>query len=80
MTVCETRWIRGCEAIGKEVHTKIRVKSAGEAEFIEEKSISETPGRVQSPAPELGAHTDQVLQAVGYSTADLSSMRQRKII
>ena len=42
--------------------------------------LSETPGRVQGPAPELGQHTEQVLLDLGYEWAEIESLRDGGVI
>jgi len=37
--------------------------------------FSETPGRVQGPAPELGQHTEEVLLDLGYTWEQLEALR-----
>jgi formyl-CoA transferase/CoA:oxalate CoA-transferase len=37
--------------------------------------LSETPGRLASPPPLLGEHTDRILSELGYSDAQRSAMR-----
>jgi formyl-CoA transferase len=39
-----------------------------------------TPGAVRTTAPKLGEHTDEVLQQLGYSAQEISSLRQQQII
>ena len=41
--------------------------------------FSETPAHI-GIAPELGAHTDQVLVELGYSAGQIRAFRQRKIV
>lgn len=41
--------------------------------------LSETPGHVRS-APELGQHTEEVLQELGYSWEDIQELRERRTI
>jgi crotonobetainyl-CoA:carnitine CoA-transferase CaiB-like acyl-CoA transferase len=41
--------------------------------------FSETPARV-GIAPELGQHTDEVLQEIGYRAEDIAGLRERKVI
>ena len=44
-------------------------------------SLSETPGRVRAPAPELGQHTEEVLtELLGYSWDDIAALRSRGVI
>jgi formyl-CoA transferase len=42
--------------------------------------LSATPGAIRSPAPRLGEHTAEVLQGLGFSEAEISVMRAKKII
>ncbi|MEC9113557.1 MAG: CaiB/BaiF CoA-transferase family protein, partial [Actinomycetota bacterium] len=43
--------------------------------------FSRTPGAIASTGPELGQHTEQVLQEVaGYSGEQIANMRERKVI
>jgi formyl-CoA transferase len=42
--------------------------------------LSETPGRATRPAPAMGEHTADILQALGKSVAELSDLRERGII
>ena len=42
--------------------------------------LSATPGAIRSPAPKLGEHTEQVLASLGFAPADISRLRQSKII
>ena len=34
--------------------------------------FTETPGAIELPPPRLGEHTEQVLQRIGYSAAEIS--------
>ena len=43
--------------------------------------LSETPGRVRTPAPLLGEHTEEVLsERLGLSTADIARLRDAGVI
>jgi crotonobetainyl-CoA:carnitine CoA-transferase CaiB-like acyl-CoA transferase len=42
--------------------------------------MSRTPGRVATPPPELGAHTDEVLSDLGYDSATISGFRRDGVI
>jgi crotonobetainyl-CoA:carnitine CoA-transferase CaiB-like acyl-CoA transferase len=42
--------------------------------------LSATPARLRRPAPELGAHTDQVLAEAGYAPAQIAALREAGVI
>ena len=42
--------------------------------------LSETPGGVRSFAPHIGQHTGEVLNALGYSDADIARLREQRIV
>ena len=42
--------------------------------------LSATPPRLRTPAPDFGAHTDEVLAALGIAPADVASLRSRGIV
>ncbi|CAB3721167.1 CaiB/BaiF CoA transferase family protein [Trinickia soli] len=42
--------------------------------------LSETPGGTRWLGPELGEHTDEVLQSLGYDAVAIESLRERKIV
>ena len=42
--------------------------------------LSETPGDVQRVPPLLGQHTDEILRDIGLSDADLTRLRENKVI
>jgi crotonobetainyl-CoA:carnitine CoA-transferase CaiB-like acyl-CoA transferase len=43
-------------------------------------SLSETPTEIHRRAPTLGEHTDQLMQELGYSAADIQRLRAARII
>ena len=43
-------------------------------------SISRTPFRIHSATPELGEHTDEILDGLGIKAADVSSLKERGIV
>jgi crotonobetainyl-CoA:carnitine CoA-transferase CaiB-like acyl-CoA transferase len=42
--------------------------------------FEDTPGRLESPPPRLGVHTDDILRSLGYSGDDIKGFRERKTI
>lgn len=42
--------------------------------------FSETPARVQGPAPRLGQHTDEVLAELGIEPGTVASLRARRVV
>ena len=42
--------------------------------------LSATPGAIRSAAPKLGEHTDEVLKDIGFSGAEISTMRKERIV
>jgi crotonobetainyl-CoA:carnitine CoA-transferase CaiB-like acyl-CoA transferase len=42
--------------------------------------MSATPGRVETPPPELGEHTDEVLHGLGYDAAAIAALRRDGVI
>jgi crotonobetainyl-CoA:carnitine CoA-transferase CaiB-like acyl-CoA transferase len=43
-------------------------------------TLSRTPARVVSPLPEPGAHTDEILQGLGYSAVEIAVFRNERIV
>lgn len=42
--------------------------------------LSRTPGEIRQRPPTLGEHTDQIMQQLGYSTAELQELRSKRVI
>ncbi len=42
--------------------------------------LSETPGRLRTPPPALGQHTDAILREAGYSDAEIATLRTDGVI
>ena len=40
-------------------------------------AFSETPAEIATAAPELGQHTEEILQELDYSWEDISNIRER---
>jgi len=42
--------------------------------------LSRTPASMQTPTPELGAHTDEVLSELGYSSSEIQLLRKTGVV
>src|SRR5690606_14955628 len=42
--------------------------------------LSRTPATMARPTPELGQHTEEILQELGYSEADVAALRTRRVV
>lgn len=43
-------------------------------------NFSETPGKIKTPTPALGQHTEEILEGLGYKDQDIKEMRGKKVI
>ncbi|MDZ4265667.1 MAG: CoA transferase, partial [Mycobacterium sp.] len=42
--------------------------------------MSATPGVIRRRAPLLGEHTDEILDEIGYTTADITGLKDRHVV
>ncbi len=42
--------------------------------------MSETPGQIKTPAPEIGQHTKEILASLGYAEAEILRLHEEKIV
>lgn len=42
--------------------------------------LSETPGEIRSRPPTLGEHTDQIMQELGYSKAEIAELKDKRVV
>ncbi len=60
---------------------KVPHRALGDVEVIGQPiELSRTPWSVRSATPELGEHTDAVLGELGYSAAEIESLRGKKVV
>jgi crotonobetainyl-CoA:carnitine CoA-transferase CaiB-like acyl-CoA transferase len=66
----------GSGAAAEYVHPKFgRIREVGVPIHF-----SETPGRNEAPAPLLGQNTRQILNELGYSSAEINALRERRVV
>jgi crotonobetainyl-CoA:carnitine CoA-transferase CaiB-like acyl-CoA transferase len=69
------------QAIVNNFYTDIEHPVVGKARLLNSPvQFSETPARITSVAPQLGAHTEEVLLEAGYTWEDLEELKQQKVI
>ena len=42
--------------------------------------FSETPGSLDAPPPRLSAHTGEILEGLGYTSAQVAELKQKKVV
>ncbi|MBL4572173.1 MAG: CoA transferase [Gammaproteobacteria bacterium] len=42
--------------------------------------LSETPGEIRTRPPTLGEHTDEIMQEIGYSEAEIADLREKRVV
>jgi len=63
------------------IATKVTHPKLGEQEVIGQAVVlSRTPSKIKTATPELGEHTEEVLKEFGYTAAQISEFRTRKIV
>ncbi|MBE0622189.1 MAG: CoA transferase [Burkholderiales bacterium] len=65
------------------IHAAAKVKhpKLGDIQVINQAvGLSRTPATMASATPEIGQHTDEVLAEVGYSAAEIASLRKNKAV
>jgi crotonobetainyl-CoA:carnitine CoA-transferase CaiB-like acyl-CoA transferase len=68
--------VQHLEAAARVKHPKL-----GEIRIVNQAvKLSRTPATIASATPELGAHTAEVLDELGYSAADIEELRHKKVI
>ena len=69
------------QAIVNNFYTDIEHPVVGKARLLNSPvQFSDTPAKITSAAPQLGANTEEVLLAAGYTWEDLEEMKQQKAI
>jgi crotonobetainyl-CoA:carnitine CoA-transferase CaiB-like acyl-CoA transferase len=69
------------QAIVNNFYTDIEHPVVGKARLLNSPvQFSETPARITNVAPQLGAHTEEVLLEAGYTWEDLEELKQQKVI
>ena len=69
------------QAIVNNFYTDIEHPVVGKARLLNSPvQFSETPARITGVAPQLGAHTEEVLLEAGYTWEDLEELKQQKVI
>jgi crotonobetainyl-CoA:carnitine CoA-transferase CaiB-like acyl-CoA transferase len=69
------------QAIVNNFYTDIEHPVVGKARLLNSPvQFSDTPAQITSVAPQLGAHTEEVLLEAGYTWEDLEELKQQKVI
>jgi crotonobetainyl-CoA:carnitine CoA-transferase CaiB-like acyl-CoA transferase len=73
--------VRDPQLLGRGLFTEVEHPKLGAVRQIAfPVQMSATPARVTAPPPELGEHTDEVLQALGYDRAGIEALRRDGVI
>jgi (R)-2-hydroxy-4-methylpentanoate CoA-transferase len=69
------------QAVTNNFYTDIEHPIAGKARLLNSPvQFSNTPAQITSAAPQLGAHTEEVLLAAGYNWEDLAKLKEEGVI
>ena len=69
------------QALANNFFTDIDHPVMGKARLLNSPlQFSETPARITAAAPQLGAHTEEVLLAAGYTWEDIAQFKEEKVI
>jgi formyl-CoA transferase len=61
--------------------TKVRHPRLGEYRIVNQAvKLSRTPASIPVAPPEMGEHTQEVLKELGYTAADIETLREKKIV
>jgi formyl-CoA transferase len=64
-----------------EAAASVRHPRLGEFRIVNQAvKLTRTPASMACASPELGEHTDEILQEIGYAAADLARLRKDKVI
>ena len=69
------------QVTANEMLTTLEHHTHGELQFVAPPvNLSATPGRIRSPAPEFGQHTEEVLLEAGFSWEEIGALREAGVI
>ena len=70
--------VRDPQVLANDFFTAAAHPVAGELNYLATPvTFSRTPAFVSSPSPEIGEHTDEVLGDLGYSAAEIATLREQ---
>jgi len=69
------------QAVHRRVIETVKEESIGDIKLFNlTAKFSKTPGVIDAPPPQLSAHTEEILTALGYSKKDLSTFKEKQVI
>ena len=61
--------------------TSVKLGGIGDVKlFNMTAKFEKTPGKVEAPPPTLGEHTEEVLKAIGYTAAEVKTLKEQKVV